>query len=129
MADPIGLTMPFARTRASPGALASSTTQLEATLYNLRSLLLTNWGERPSHFYLGGNLIEFVFAPSDEETRERVVQRVEQQVAQWLPYVLLNSVDVSFSEGSHAIMVSVDFGIRGKQDLSSVLEVVVSAGA
>lgn len=129
MPNPIGLTMPFARGQGTLGALAFSTKPLEATLFNMKSLILTNWGERPNHYYLGCNLIEFVFAPGDEETRDRIVQRIEQQVAQWLPYVLLNSVDVQLSSDGHTFKVIVNFSIRGQQDLSSVLEVVVPSGA
>ena len=124
---PIGLTMPFAKTNSSLGMLASSSKPLEATLYNLKSLVMTNWGERPNHFYLGCNLIEFLFSPSVEETKDRVIQRIEQQVSQWLPYVLLNNINVSFDD--HILGVSIDFSIRGQQDLSSVLEVEVSTGA
>ena len=121
--------MPFARDAASLGALASSTTSIQATLYNLKSLVLTNWGERPNHFYLGCNLIEFVFAPNDGETHDRIVGRIEEQVSQWLPYVLLGEIGTSIANDGHSIRVSVPFSIRGQQDLGSVLEVSVPMGA
>src|SRR5512137_1047011 len=98
MPSPIGLTMPFARTSSSLGYLAYSTTEIQATLYNLKSLVLTNWGERPNHFYMGCNLIEFIFAQASEETIDKIVARITSQVDNWLPYVQLNDVQVVFTE-------------------------------
>ena len=77
---PIGLTMPLARSTGSAGYFASSDTEIQATYYNLKALLLTNWGERPNHFYLGCNLGEFLFAQQTQETKELISQRIEAQV-------------------------------------------------
>lgn len=130
MANPIGLTMPLARTTSSLGYLDFTTTEIDATLANLKSLILTNWGERPNHYYMGCNLVEFMFGPADDETLASIIQRVEGQVAQWLPYVLLNNVSVTY-EGAEGniIKIIVDFSLRGRQDMSSVLEVSVPLGA
>jgi phage baseplate assembly protein W len=129
MPTPIGLTMPFMRATGSTGFLAWASTELEATYYNMKSLVLTNWGERPNHYYLGCNLIEFLFEPGGEETDERISERIRAQVAQWLPYVQLNSVLVNFSGDQHRIKITIDFGIRDRQDLRSVLVVSYPAGA
>ena len=120
----IGLTMPFARSTGSVGYLASTETDLDATYNNLKALLLTNWGERPNHFYLGCNLGEFLFQPGTDETREQIVQRIETQVSQYLPYVSLDRVDVTF-DGDHGFVIKISFSLRGRINLSSVLEVVV----
>jgi phage baseplate assembly protein W len=130
MPNPIGLTMPLASTTSSLGYLAFTTTEIDATLQNLRSLVLTNWGERPNHFYLGCNLIEFVFAPANEETKTAIVDRIEAQVAEWLPYVLVNNITISFSgRDNNTIQLIIDFSLKGRQDLSSLLEVSVTPGA
>jgi phage baseplate assembly protein W len=118
--------MPLARSSNVLGALASTSTEIQATYHNMRSLVLTNWGERPNHFHLGCNLIEFLFAPNDDETHDRVVQRINAQVAQWLPYVLLNDVRVTGPDpGQSKISIVIDFGLRGRQEFSSVLEVAI----
>jgi len=123
---PIGLTMPFAQTTSSLGYLAFSTKDTEATMYNMKSLVLTNWGERPGHFYLGCNLAEYLFQQVDEETHDRIVQRIESQVASWLPYVVINSLKVTFGgQKGHGIRVQINFSIKGRQDLSSILDVSV----
>jgi phage baseplate assembly protein W len=123
---PIGLTMPFARASSSQGYLAFSTTEVVATSYNLKALLLTNWGERPDHFYLGCNLIEFLFGQQNNETKEKITQRIETQVAQWLPYVTLDKIEVTFEEKNHGVIVKLAFSLKGRQNMSSVLEIAVA---
>ena len=92
----------------------------------MKSLVLTNWGERPGHFYLGCNLVEYLFQQMDEETHDRIVQRIESQVAEWLPYVNINSLKVTLgSQKGHGIRVQISFSIKGRQDLSSTLDVTV----
>ncbi len=128
--SPIGLTMPLAQTTSSLGFLAFSAVDTEATLHNMKSLVLTNWGERPEHYFLGCNLIEFLFEQVNEETHDKIVQRIESQVASWLPYVNIEKLTVSFvGPGGHGIRVQVVFNIRGRQDLNSVLDVTVEAPA
>lgn len=118
--------MPFAQTTSSLGYLAFSTKDTEATLYNMKSLVLTNWGERPGHYYLGCNIIEFLFAQVDEETKDKISQRIYSQVASWLPYVNIDKLDINFvGEGGHGIQIIINFSIKGRQDLSSTLDVTV----
>jgi len=127
MPNPIGLTMPIARTTSSLGVLAFSTTEIQATYFNLKSLILTNWGERPEHFFLGCNLIEYLFGPSNDETRVAIQERIQTQVAQWLPYVSLDTLDVTLGDPEgQAIYIRIAFSIKGRMDLSSLLEVTVT---
>lgn len=125
IAMPIGLTLPFARSTSSLGVLAYSSSELEATYYNLKSLVLTDWGERVNHLHLGCNLTEFLFQPNDDDTNELVKERLVSQVSQWLPYVSLDSVDIT-RPTDHRMSIKIGFSIRGRQDLNSVLDVTVS---
>jgi phage baseplate assembly protein W len=122
---PIGLTLPFARTTSSLGALDFSVTEEQATLYNMKSLLLTNWGERPMHYNLGCNLVEYLFAPADDETIDQIKSRIYEQVQLWLSYVELVSVDVAF-DGEHRLSLRVEFRLRGRQNKNSVIQLTVS---
>lgn len=118
--------MPFARTTSSVGYVAFSTREIEATYFNLKSLILTNWGERPNHYYLGCNLLEFLFLPTTEETTDAIKSRITSQVESWLPYVQLNSITTSFSgPDGHTINIRVDFGLKGHPDLNSTLDVAM----
>ena len=120
---PIGFTLPFAKSTGTLGYFATSNNELQATYYNLKSLLLTNWGERPNHFNLGCNLSEFLFAPNNEETQADISQRISTQVSQWLPYVNIDELQINQSE--HRISIHLKFSIRGRQDLSNVVDVVI----
>ena len=120
----IGLTMPLARSTGSVGVLASTETDAQATYYNLKALLLTNWGERPNHFYMGCNLGEFLFAPQSDETQALIVQRIETQVGEWLPYVTLDVVDVSFSDDQR-IVIKIQFSVKNRTNINGTLEVAV----
>ncbi len=123
---PIGLTLPFAQTTSSLGYLAFSTRDIEAAYYNLKSLLLTNWGERPNHFYLGCNLIEYLFEPTDGEVIEKMRARIESQVSTWLPYVDLQNIDITFPpDRENYVRVKVKFGLKGRPDMNSVVDVTV----
>jgi phage baseplate assembly protein W len=125
---PIGLTFPLAKNSGSLGYLAFSSTEKEAVSYNLKSLVLTNWGERPCHFYLGCNLREFIFGQLSEDTIEQVQERIESQVAMWLPYVSLKNVDIKFpSEIPNGMRIVIQYSLKGRQDLGSVLEIDVVA--
>ena len=124
---PIGLTMPLAQTTSSLGYLAFSVKDTEATLYNMKSLVLTNWGERPGHYYLGCNLIEYLFQPITEETKDKIVQRIESQVSSWLPYVNMSKLQVTFGgQEGQEIRVQIVFNIKGQQDLNNILDVTVA---
>lgn len=120
--------MPLAQTTSSLGYLAFSTKDTEATLYNMKSLVLTNWGERPGHYFLGCNLIEYLFQQMTDETHDKIIQRIESQVASWLPYVNIEDLQVSFvGQDLHGIRIQIVFNIKGQQDLNSVLDVTIAA--
>lgn len=122
---PIGLTLPFAKSTSSLGSLAYSTSQLQATYYNLKSLLLTDWGERPNHYEMGCNLTEFLFNPNTKTVQDQVSERIRNQVSAWLPYVVLNKIDVT-NPSDHTLTVIINFSLRSKQDTNSVIKVSVS---
>lgn len=120
----IGLTLPFMKSTDSVGYLASSKSELEATKYNLMSLVLTDWGERVDQFYMGCNLIEFLFEQDSQETHALITDRIRTQAGTWLPYVSIDSVDiVSVNERMH---ITIKFSLSGRTDLNDTLEVSVA---
>ena len=128
MAKPIGFTTPFVKSPTTLGLLGVTYTELDATLNNLRALLLTNWGERPNHDKLGCNLIEFIFEPMGDDVKERMTQRITDQVTTWLPFVVLNKIDIQFGRDASQIFVTIDFSLAGKQDKSSTLVQTLTLG-
>lgn len=121
----IGLTLPYAQSTSSLGFLAGSTTQIEATYYNIKSLLLTDWGERPNQFYMGCNLTEFLFQPANSETQDAIDERIRSQLSKWLPYVSVDSIDITLVE-EQQIHVRMQFSIRGRSDLNNAIDVTIT---
>lgn len=122
----IGLTMPLAESYAVRGRLVGSTSITEATYYNIKTLLLTNWGERPNQPYMGGNLIEFLFMQQTQETRDAIVDRVQQQVSKYIPYVTIKRVNVSFSD-QQVIRIGVVYSMNNKISQEEFVDVEVDA--
>jgi phage baseplate assembly protein W len=128
----IGLQLPFAITTGSIGWLDTSNSEIEAVGYNVKSLLLTNWGERPMHYNMGCNLIEFLFEPVTQDLRQRVGDRIISQLQLWLPYVSVSTLNVVFSSEDlslpeESIGVYLKFFLNSRPNLSNVVNLVVTA--
>jgi phage baseplate assembly protein W len=131
---PIGLTLPFARATGSVGHLDFTSDELSAVKENLKSLLVTNWGERVMHFNFGCNLIEFLFEnDKGPELKERIADRIISQVSTWMPFVGVDELNILFPEEDdslpeHAIGIRISFRLLNRPDFTSILNFAVSAG-
>lgn len=129
---PIGLTLPFAKTTGSLGYLDFTSTELDAVRQNIKSLLVTNWGERVGHFNLGCNLVEFLFENiRGAETKQRIADRIVSQIATWMSFVSVEKLNIFLPEDDDAVPqngvgIHVAFRITSRPNLSSVLEMIVS---
>ncbi len=127
----IGFTLPFSRSSGSIGYFEISRTELDAVYNNLKSLLLTNWGERVNHYNLGCNLIEFLFENDrGEDLQERIADRIISQVSTWMPFVQINDLRIVFSEDDsslpeHTIKVKMKFSLVSRPDITKILEVSI----
>lgn len=128
----IGFTLPFSRSSGSVGYFETTSDEVSAVKENLRSLLLTNWGERVNHFYMGCNLKEFLFENVEvDEMRAKVADRVLSQVETWLPFVTVQNLNVLLTEDDatipeNGVKIRIDFILSAKPDLSSRLEQIVA---
>lgn len=94
---PIGFTLPFAKSSGSIGLFDTTGDELDAARQNLKSLLLTNWGERPMHFHFGCNFIEFLFETRrTEDLKAAIADRIVDQVNKWIPYLRLVDLHIFF---------------------------------
>lgn len=122
----IGFTIPFTQTTGSLGLFTATTTTLAAAKEDLKSLLLTNWGERPMHYDLGCNFREFLFNQMvTGETEILVEERIRSQVAKWLPFLAINQVKVILKENK--IRVDMSFTLVSQPDTVENLSVEVTA--
>lgn len=122
---PIGFQLPFSVATGSVGYFQPTESPIQAADQNIKSLLLTNWGERPMHYFLGCNFKEFNFENiHPTELRERITDRVVSQVEQWLPYVTVDELSVKTIDDDpsipdNAIKIAIKFHIGSRVDLSS----------
>ncbi len=128
----IGFTLPFARSSGSIGYFQSTTDELDAVKQNLRSLLLTNWGERVMHFYFGCNLREFLFTNvKDESLKEQIASRILEQVGKWMPFVGIETLNIQFTRDDPSILenqiyISIKFRLSSRPDFSEILNETVT---
>lgn len=107
--------------------------ELSATVQNARSLLLTNWGERPMHYTLGCNLREFLFEQLRDETlKQKVADRVIDQFRRWIPFIELTELNIAFasddsSVGDNEMRVSLRFRFIRKPQLVGELSEVIGS--
>jgi len=119
----IGFTVPFNVTTGSLGHFQVTETELEAVENDIRSILITNWGERVMHFNFGCNLREFIFQQKNSnELRGQIADRINNQMALWLPFVELNELNVLFSDDlpeipENGIGVVMAYRLTSKPDL------------
>jgi len=129
---PIGFTLPFSKSSGSVGYFETTSDEMSATRENLKSLLLTNWGERAMHYNFGCNFKEFLFENvHQDELKSRIADRVASQVEMWMPFVSVTNLDVLFAEDDanvpeNAVQVKIEFRLDSRPDLKSRLDIIVS---
>ncbi len=92
----IGFNFPFQPATGSLGYLEVTDDIVSAIRANVRSLLLTNRGERVMHVDMGCNLREFLFEQQSKSLKTRVAERIKSQLARWMPYLTLTGLFVTF---------------------------------
>ena len=104
----VGLSLPLAN--AKNGGFALNYTTLDQAKTNLRNLLKTNWGERYMQPEFGADLISVLFEPNTIERGKELKEKIEDAVKKWLPYVTINTFDMSQRE--HEIKLDLTFYIN-----------------
>lgn len=99
----IGFNFPFQPTTGSLGYLEVTDDVVSAIKANVRSLLLTNWGERVMHIDFGCNLREFLFEARTKQLKPRIAERIKNQLAKWMPFLTLTGLFITFPEDDPAV--------------------------
>lgn len=128
----IGFALPFSKSTGSLGYFETSSTELAAVGENLKSLLLTNWGERVNHYHLGCNFKEFLFENvHPEEMKSKMADRILNQVETWLPFVSIQNLNILLHEDDpsvpeNSVKLKIVFGLSSRPDFNSRLELIVT---
>lgn len=100
---PISVSFPFALATGSVGYLEPTESIVDALRSNVRSLLVTNWGERVMHYDFGCNFREYLFEPRTQSLKISIASRVQSQLGRWMPFVTLRGIFVRFSEDDPSV--------------------------
>ncbi len=107
----ISINFPFAAATGSLGYLEPTSNVVDALTANIKSLLLTNWGERVMQPDFGCNFRQFIFEQKTTSLKSSVADRVRAQLDKWLPFLTLVGLYVKFSEEDKSIPEN-GFGVQ-----------------
>ena len=98
------------------GFFNQSKTLFEQVKSNIRNLILTNLGERIFQPELGSNVQSIIFENITNDlisdVRDKVEEAVREAISQWLPYVILNEVNVFQDENNqNKVFVQIEYSI------------------
>ena len=84
---------------------------IDAAIANIKNLLLTRKGERINHPHFGTNLRDYLFEPNFESLRENVGTEIRDAVELWLPYIVINNLDVRVPKANELGLTDPNHGI------------------
>tara|TARA_R100001443_G_scaffold56946_4_gene67857 strand:- start:865 stop:1308 length:444 start_codon:yes stop_codon:yes gene_type:complete len=125
----IGIDLPFRKSDGNEGWFSSTTTTFSAVRNNIKSLLLTERGQRLMQPSLGLNLKRYLFEPLDADLTDKIENEIFQTFEFWLPFV--NIVDLKVVPGGddeigrNKIDISLTFNIKQDQNYFDTINVTV----
>jgi len=124
----IGFYLPF-NLDNGPDSMTKQT--LDAVRVNLKSLILTEMGERVMQPNLGIKLRKFLFEPFTEDVVIEIKASVHETIGYWLPFVQVKNIKVKMSDNQEGdfknlLQVSLEFSL--KKDPSTTDSVQITIG-
>ncbi len=92
----IGLELPL--THTGDGFFKRTKTALEQAKSNIKTLLLTNKGERLGNPTFGTNLLSLVFSQENTDLESRVEEEIRASMGEFLPFINIVSIETNFSD-------------------------------
>ena len=117
----VGITLPIQR--GNDGYFAQSFRTFDQVRSNLKNLLLTKKGERIIHPEFGSGLHDLLFQPATEKFEEDLETTINEAVAKWLPYIIVEDINVDISKeqtDNNQAKVSLKFKQEGDQTLDTL---------
>lgn len=82
---------------------------------NLKTLLLTQIGERYMQPEFGTNLLAIVFQPNVDELKQDIREILQSAISTWLPYINIVQLDITTTEDDptlvHHVLISLSYSI------------------
>ena len=117
----VGITLPIQR--GDDGYFRQSFKTFDQVRSNLKNLLLTKRGERILQPDFGSGLHDLLFNPATEKFEEDLENTINDAVAQWLPYVIVEDINIDISKeqtDNNQAKVSLKFKQEGDQTLDTL---------
>jgi len=86
------------------------TTEAQA-ISNLKNLLLTRKGERLMQPNFGTDIYRSIFEANTSTLVDNLKESLSDDIALWLPYIILNNIDILRNIDKHAINISLEFRV------------------
>ena len=128
----IGLELPLTHTR--DGFFKRTKTALEQAKSNIKTLLLTNKGERLGNPTFGTNLLSLVFSQENTDLESRVEEEIRASMSEFLPFINIVSIETNFSDTNRNVAnVTLEFtlnvDVTSKDSLSLDLSTYQNVGS
>ena len=117
----VGITLPIQR--GNEGYFRQSFRTFDQVRSNLKNLLLTKRGERILQPEFGSGLHDLLFNPLTDKFEEDLENTINDAVAKWLPYVIVEDINVDISKeqtDNNQAKVSLKFKQEGDQTLDTL---------
>jgi len=126
----IGIDLPFRMSEnQGNGYFESTESTFEAVSNNIKSLLLTQKGERIMQPSLGLNLRKYLFEQINDDTMILIENDIYDAIKFWLPFVEISDIKLQFGEesdiGRNSIEIDVKFSINRSNNYFDTVNVTI----
>lgn len=122
----VGVKLPFGKPN---GLFAQSYTTEEQATSNLKNLLLTRKGERPFQPDFGSDVYSLLFENIDIDLDERISQTLSEDIKFWLPYIVIDNIDVKTEPDRNFVKIELRFRITEQGANQQIIIFYDSAGS
>ena len=118
----VGLALPIGRQPNGDGYFATTKTTMESVKTDIKTLLMTQRGERVMQPLLGMNIRRFLFEQITENTVIEIENDIVETFSTWLPFVELNDINIDTGDQDrNKIKIDIKFNIaNAPTELESV---------
>jgi phage baseplate assembly protein W len=92
---------------------ALNTTIEEAVKQNLKTLLLTNPGEKTFDSKFGVGLKRYLFRQSSPLLVSEITERINEQVRRYMTFLLIRNIQIKRDDDNNALFIGITYFIQG----------------
>jgi len=130
---PIGIATPLRLSTTQKDVFEMHYKAEDQVTDNLRSLIMTNHGERLGHFDFGANLRPLLFDLGPDEFEAAAMGRISSAVKKYMPFVSLETFELevdnrSTSQGFSTYIIGITYGIPAANVAGNKMKVALTVG-